>query len=73
MNKSTCDCVYDTANRLADDASRQKKVTIQNAREVLKRGGASSNQSKKIKHKFSPKLFCDESQGNVAETLLHPI
>ena len=31
--------VYDTANRLADDAGRQKKVTIQNVRDVLERGG----------------------------------
>ena len=29
--------MYDTANRLADDAGRQKKVTIQNVREVLER------------------------------------
>ena len=35
--KKTCDCVYETANRLADDADRQKKVTIQNVREVLER------------------------------------
>ena len=39
MDKNTRDCVYDTANRLADDASRQKKVTIQHVREVLERGG----------------------------------
>ena len=33
-------------NRLAYDAVRQKKVTIQNVKEVLERGvGASSNQS----------------------------
>ena len=30
---------YDTANRLADDAGRQKKVTIQNVRDVLERVG----------------------------------
>ena len=27
----------------------------------------------KIKHEFAPKLFCEESQGNVAGILLHPI
>ena len=37
--KSTCDCVYDTAKRLAAGAVRQNKVTIQNVREVLERGG----------------------------------
>ena len=57
--------MYDTANRLADDAGRQMKVTIQNVREV---------QTKvKIKHEFAPKLFCEQSQGNVADTRLHPI
>ena len=37
--KNTCDCVYATANRLADDAVRQNKVNIQNVREVLERDG----------------------------------
>ena len=31
--------MYDTANRFADDAGRQKKVTIQHVREVLEKGG----------------------------------
>ena len=57
--------MYDTANRLADYAGRQKKVTIQNVRFY---------QTKvKIKHEFAPKLFCEKSQGNVAEAILHPI
>ena len=62
--------MYDTANRLADDDVRQKNVTFQNVRDVLER----VHQNKvKMKYVFAPKLFCEESQRNVAETLLHPI
>ena len=47
-------------------------MTIQNVREVLEMGGASKNH-RHIKCIFTPKLFCEESQRNVAETRLHPI
>ena len=64
--------MYDTANRLADDADRQHKVTIQNIRDVLETAG--HHQSKvQIKYIFAPILFCEESQRNVAESLLHPV
>ena len=44
--------MYDTANRLADDAGRQNKVTIENVREVFERGGGII----KLKEKSSTNL-----------------
>ena len=69
--KGPCDSVVGTAKRLADDAVKQKKVTIQNARDFFD-WGASQNQSQ-IKYVFAPKSLCEESQRKVAETRLHPI
>ena len=46
--------MYDTAKRLADGAVRQNKVTIQNVREVLERGGGI------IKPKSNQVCICTE-------------
>ena len=64
--------MYDTANRLADDAGWQKKVTSK-CRGGFREGWGHHQTKVKVKHEFAPKLFYEESQGNVTDTLLHPI